>query len=31
MEKRGLIQTKPDISEENLFDIILKDEKLTNI
>ena len=28
-KKRGLIQTKPDISEENLFDIILKDEKLT--
>ncbi len=28
-KKRGLIQTKPNMSEENLFDIILKDEKLS--
>ena len=27
-KKRGLIQTKPNISEENLFKIINKDEKL---
>ncbi len=28
-KKRGLIQTKTDISEKNLFEIILKDEKLS--
>ena len=28
-KKRGLIQTKSDISEEDLFDIILKDEKIS--
>ncbi len=28
-KKRGLIKTKPSISEEKLFDIINKDETLT--
>ena len=28
-KKRGLIETKPNLSEENLFEIITKDEKLT--
>ena len=27
-KKRGLIKTKPNISEDNLFEIIIKDEKL---
>ena len=29
MEKRGLLQTKPNISEENLFKLINKDATLT--
>ena len=27
-KKRGLIKSKPNISEDNLFEIIIKDEKL---
>ena len=27
-KKRGLIQTKPDLSEDKLFDVIIKDEKI---
>ena len=28
MEKRGLVKSKPGLSEDNLFEIISKDEKL---
>ena len=27
-KKRGLIQTKPDLSDDKLFDVIIKDEKI---